>query len=78
MFLEPLNASTCLKVTDQPWSTNHGGMTEMRHGKFTGSWKDGQPLDGDWVVPGGVSYLGTWQDGKRNGQGTMKFPDGAK
>ena len=52
------------------------GQIYVCHGAFTGTWRNGQPLNGAWVVPGLFTYEGAWRDGKMHGHGIHTQHDG--
>ncbi len=57
---------------------NGPGIFNNENGdSFNGNFKDGQIVNGTYTFNDGTKYIGTWNDGKLNGQCEMYFNDGA-
>jgi len=62
------------EVKDREWTAAIDGQENIR-GTFTGTWRNSQPLDGTWVVPGFGSYEGPWRNGRFDGAGSLKVAE---
>jgi len=43
--------------------------------KLKGDWKAGNLVNGEWILPSGVKFQGTFDNNKPNGEGKWVFPD---
>ena len=73
------NLQPCQGVDVSRWSYCFGASTYADGAKFTGEFKDGQPIFGAKTISGGVdSYVGEFKELKFNGKGTYQWGDGSK
>tara|TARA_Y100000589_G_scaffold331525_1_gene385463 strand:- start:3003 stop:3848 length:846 start_codon:yes stop_codon:yes gene_type:complete len=69
------NSEGCIKGD----CINGPGIFNYENGdSFNGNFKDGQIVNGTYTFNNGTKYIGTWNDGKLNGQCEMYINDGTK
>lgn len=44
--------------------------------KMFGTWKDGNFVDGDWILPNGTKFVGQYDNNRPKGKGLWKFANG--